>query len=71
MAVKSEQKNIPLNVELTLKNGALSFTETIKDSDMHRYEFDISDNTEWIKSLRVTPSSTECVISVRTLGFKE
>ena len=71
MAVKSEHKDIQLDVELTLKNGSLCFTETIKDSNMHRYEFDISANTEWIKSLKVAPSSTECVISVRTLGFKE
>lgn len=40
-------------------------------SGMHLYEFPISDDIKEITSLRISPNSKDCVITVKQLGFKK
>lgn len=72
MAVSGAAYPTKLNVTLTRKHSdPLTFSETITDDGMHRYEFDLSDNEDWINSFRITPDTDECVLTVRALGFLE
>ena len=70
MSVSGANYPVDLNVTMSRKREEpLSFTDTVVDDGMHRYEFDLSQNNAWINSFRVTPDVKECVITVRSLGF--
>ncbi len=72
MAVSGAAYPLTLKATFGLKNSeTLSFTETVTGEELCRYEFDLTQNDEWINSFRVSPETDECVLTVRALGFVE
>lgn len=72
MAVSGASYPVTLNASFGLKSSeTLSFSAQVEDDGVHRYEFDLSENTEWINSFRVSPDTDECVLTIRALGFTE
>ena len=72
MAVSGASYPVTLHASFGLKSSeTLSFDRTVSDDALHRYEFDLSKNGEWINSFRVSPEADECVLTVRSLGFLE
>ena len=72
MGVSGAAYPVPLQASFVSKSGAtLSFTDTVVDEQMHRYEFDLSQNEEWLHAFRIHPDTDECVLTVRALGFVE
>ncbi len=59
-----------LNIELTGSSGTTKLSLPIV-SDMHLYEVAIPEGLGEISSLRIAPSTIECVLSVKAIEFKK
>jgi hypothetical protein len=71
MAVSGANYPVDLNVAISRRHAEpLTFTDTVVDDGMHRYEFDLSENSDWINYCRITPDIKDCVLTVRSMGFE-
>ena len=63
-------ENDVLKIKLTGSLGVQEYEVPIV-SGMHSYELDLPNGAGEITSLYVSPSSTECVINVKRIAFRQ
>ncbi len=70
LAVKGVKGGDKLN--FTVKRGEREeqYSIDIPHSEMHLFELPLAEDSGKISSVRISPDTTECVITVKSLGFK-
>ena len=68
-AISSEKSDAKLMLSVSTRNDTFEYLADIPDGELRRYEFDLLEVKQAIRSFTVKPLLTECVITVRAVGF--
>jgi hypothetical protein len=69
MAVNGVEQKERMTLTVKTKTETRTYQVDLHDDQMHRYIFDLSEIAENVYGIRISPDMTDCVLTVRALGF--